>query len=56
MESHFSCLNTLYLASQRKKNYPQVHPPHTSAFTYAFSLKEQAFHRMFFRNKSEVYF
>lgn len=25
-------------------------------FIYAFSLKEHAFHRMFFRNESEVYF
>jgi len=38
------------------KIYPWVHPPHTPDFIYAFSLKEPAFHRMFFQNKSEVYF
>lgn len=36
--------------------YPWDHPPHTSDFFSAFSLKEHGFHRMFFQNESEMYF
>lgn len=38
------------------KIYSWVHPPHSSSLISALSLKEQAFHGMFFQNESQTYF
>lgn len=38
------------------KIYSWIHPPHSSSFISALSLKEKALHGMFFRNESRAYF